>query len=68
MTIRFRLYDDGLGFRYEFPEQESLTYFVIGEEKTQFAMAGDHTASGSRATTTRRSTTTRSRSSRRYGS
>ena len=44
MTIRFRLYDDGLGFRYEFPEQESLTYFVIGEEKTQFAMAGDHTA------------------------
>lgn len=33
MTIRFRLYDDGLGFRYEFPEQESLTYFVIGEEK-----------------------------------
>ena len=44
MTIRFRLYDDGLGFRYEFPEQESLTYFVIGEEKTQFAMTGDHTA------------------------
>ena len=44
MTIRFRLYDVGLGFRYEFPEQESLTYFVIGEEKTQFAMAGDHTA------------------------
>ena len=44
MTIRFRLYDDGLGFRYEFPEQKTLTYFVIREEKTQFAMAGDHTA------------------------
>lgn len=44
MTIRFRLYDDGLGFRYEFPEQESLTYFTIQEEATQFAMAGDHTA------------------------
>ena len=44
MRIRFRLFDDGLGFRYEFPEQPNLTYFVIKEERTQFAMAGDHTA------------------------
>lgn len=44
MVLRFRLYDDGLGFRYEFPEQENMTYFVIKEELTQFAMAGDHTA------------------------
>ncbi len=44
MVLRFRLYDDGLGFRYEFPEQEHLTYFVIKEELTQFAMTGDHTA------------------------
>ena len=44
MIVRFRLYDDGLGFRYEFPEQKRLKYFVIKEELTQFAMAGDHTA------------------------
>ncbi|MGD9929744.1 MAG: glycoside hydrolase family 97 protein [Mangrovibacterium sp.] len=44
MVIRFRLFDDGLGFRYEFPEQPNLIYFVIEEEKTQFAMTGDHTA------------------------
>lgn len=44
MIIRFRLFDDGLGFRYEFPAQQNLTYFVIKEERTQFAMAGDHTA------------------------
>ncbi|GGK82134.1 glucan 1,4-alpha-glucosidase SusB [Rufibacter glacialis] len=44
MVVRFRLFDDGLGFRYEFPTQKNLTYFVIKEEKTQFAMAGDHTA------------------------
>lgn len=44
MLIRFRLFDDGLGFRYEFPEQPNLTYFVIREERTQFAMTGDHTA------------------------
>ena len=44
MDIRFRLYDDGLGFRYEFPYQEDLSYFVIKEEMTQFALAGDHTA------------------------
>lgn len=44
MDIVFRLYDEGLGFRYVFPEQKELTYFVIKEEKTQFAMTGDHTA------------------------
>ena len=44
MIIRFRMFDDGLGFRYEFPEQEKLHYFVIKEERTQFAMAGNHTA------------------------
>ena len=44
MNIRFRLFDEGLGFRYEFPEQPNLTYFVITEEKTQFALTGDHTA------------------------
>ncbi|WP_205959897.1 glycoside hydrolase family 97 protein [Flammeovirga aprica] len=44
MVIRFRLFDDGLGFRYEFPEQKNLVYFVIEEERTQFAMAGDHKA------------------------
>lgn len=44
LLIRFRLFNDGLGFRYEFPDQKNLIYFVIKEEKTQFAMAGDHTA------------------------
>ena len=44
IIIRFRLFNEGLGFRYEFPEQKNLTYFIIKEEKTQFAMAGDHTA------------------------
>ena len=44
MVVRFRLYDDGLGFRYEFPMQESLSYFVIKEELTKFAMTGDHKA------------------------
>ena len=44
MDIVFRLYNEGLGFRYVFPEQKELTYFVLKEEKTQFAMAGDHTA------------------------
>ena len=44
MVIRFRLYDEGVGFRYEFPEQEAMTYFTIREERTQFAMTGDHTA------------------------
>ena len=44
MDIRFRVYDDGVGFRYEFPQNGVLTYFIIKEEKTQFAMTGDHTA------------------------
>lgn len=44
VILRFRLFDDGLGFRYEFPLQKNLNYFVIKEEHTQFAMAGDHKA------------------------
>ena len=44
INIRFRVYDDGVGFRYEFPSQPNLSYFVIKEECTQFAMSGDHTA------------------------
>ena len=44
LRIRFRLFNDGLGFRYEFPQQKNLNYFVIKEEHSQFAMAGDHTA------------------------
>ena len=43
MFVRFRLYNDGLGFRYEFPSQKNLTYFIIKEERTQFALTGDHT-------------------------
>lgn len=43
LIIRFRLFDEGLGFRYEFPSQKNLVYFVIKEERTQFAMAGNHT-------------------------
>ena len=44
ILIRFRVYDDGIGFRYEFPQQKNLNYFIIKEERTEFAMAGDHTA------------------------
>lgn len=44
IIIRFRLFNDGLGFRYEFPEQKNLNYFVLKEERTEFAMTGDHTA------------------------
>ena len=44
MNLRFRVYDDGVGFRYEFPQQKNLVYFVIKDEHTQFAMTGDHTA------------------------
>ena len=44
MDIRFRLYDDGLGFRYEFPQENALTYFKVAEELTEFALAGDFTA------------------------
>ncbi len=41
IIVRFRLYNDGLGFRYEFPRQDHLGDFVVREEKTQFAMTGD---------------------------
>lgn len=44
IIIRFRLFEDGLGFRYEFTAQKNLTYFIIKEERSQFAMTGDHTA------------------------
>ncbi len=44
MKIRFRLYDDGFAFRYEFPYENALTYFKVKEELTEFALTGDHTA------------------------
>ena len=44
MILRFRVYDDGLGFRYEFPAQPDLVYFLIQDERTEFALTGDHTA------------------------
>lgn len=44
IRIRFRLFDDGLGFRYEFPRQDGLKYFIIKEEQTEFNLAGDHKA------------------------
>lgn len=44
IRIRFRIFDDGLGFRYEFPQQQALVYMILKEERTQFAMTGDHTA------------------------
>lgn len=44
MNLRFRVYDDGIGFRYEFPQQRNLVYFVVKEEHSQFAMSGDHIA------------------------
>jgi glucan 1,4-alpha-glucosidase len=44
IRIRFRVFNDGLGFRYEFPEQEQLNYFVIKEEKSEFNLNGDHKA------------------------
>ena len=44
MNIRFRVYDDGFGLRYEFPQKGKLNYFVVSEERTEFAMTGDHTA------------------------
>ena len=44
MNLRFRVYDDGVGFRYEFPQQKNLVYFVIKDEHAQFAMTGDHIA------------------------
>ena len=44
MNFRFRVYDDGVGFRYEFPQQQYLPYFTVKAEHTEFAMTGDHTA------------------------
>lgn len=44
MDVRFRVYDDGFGFRYEFPQEGNLNYFTVKEERTEFAMTGDHTA------------------------
>ncbi len=42
IIITFRLFNDGLGFRYEFPAQDNLKYFVVAEEKTEFALTGNH--------------------------
>ena len=44
MNVRVRVYDDGFGLRYEFPQKGKLDYFVVSEERTEFAMTGDHTA------------------------
>jgi glucan 1,4-alpha-glucosidase len=44
IVLRFRVFNDGLGFRYEFPRQDKLTYFIVKEEHTQFALNGDHKA------------------------
>ena len=44
MNLRFRVYNDGVGFRYEFPQQQFLPYFVVKAEHTQFGMIGDHKA------------------------
>jgi hypothetical protein len=44
MLVHFRVFDDGLGFRYDFPKQPELAYFVVKDERTQFALAGDHKA------------------------
>lgn len=42
INLKFRLFNDGLGFRYEFPKQKDLSYFIIKEEHTEFKLAGDH--------------------------
>ncbi|QDK83796.1 glycoside hydrolase family 97 protein [Spirosoma sp. KCTC 42546] len=42
MRVRFRVFNDGVGFRYEFPQQTALTHFVVADEKTQFALSADH--------------------------
>lgn len=44
LNIRFCLFDDGLGFRYEFPVQGNLRHFTLVEELTEFCLAGDHKA------------------------
>lgn len=60
MNLRFRVYNDGVGFRYEFPQQKYLPYFVVKAEHTQFAMTGDHKAGGFLVTMTHRSMIIRS--------
>lgn len=42
LNVVFRVFNDGVGFRYEFPEQASLHHFIVSEEYTQFTLAGDH--------------------------
>jgi hypothetical protein len=42
MNIIFKVYDEGVAFRYEFPKQKDLNYFIIKEEKTEFNLAGNH--------------------------
>lgn len=44
IIVRFRIFNDGLGFRYEFPEQDNLKYFTVTDEKTEFNLTGDHKA------------------------
>ena len=44
LNIIFRVFDDGIGFRYEFPKQEGLNYFVVAEENTHFGLTGNHEA------------------------
>ena len=44
MNIRFRVFDEGIGFRYEFPQQADLGHFIIQQERTGFTLTGDHTA------------------------
>ena len=44
MTVRFRLFDDGLGFRYEVPEQDGVNYVSLRDELTEFNLTGDHLA------------------------
>lgn len=63
MNLRFRVYNDGVGFRYEFPQQQYLPYFTVKAEHTQFAMTGDHKAWWIMVTMIRRSMTTQSQSS-----
>ncbi|MCK9409342.1 MAG: glycoside hydrolase family 97 N-terminal domain-containing protein, partial [Bacteroidetes bacterium] len=44
MAVTFRLFNEGLGFRYEFPQQDNLNYFTVTDEQTEFALTGDHKA------------------------
>lgn len=42
LLVRFRLFNDGLGFRYEFPKQPNLQHFIVKDEVTEFALVGNH--------------------------